>query len=226
MIIKFQQQTLDFPERDDADQSVIKEIFFWREYRAAEELITQSRSIVDAGAHIGAWSAYAALLSPKAKVYALEPEKGNLSQLKETIKKNKLKTVKIIDQALAGQTGPRKLQIASDSINHTLLPLDSQEPGKTVSAISLADFLSKTKIKEIDFLKMDIEGGEYELLDAWQAADFSKIKNIILEYHKIENRDFKELESRLRENGFSVQIFPSRFDKNLGFILARNKNLK
>jgi hypothetical protein len=29
----------------------------------------------------------------------------------------------------------------------------------------------------------------------------------------------------LREHGFSVQVFPSRFDKKLGFIFALNKRL-
>ena len=47
---------------------------------------------------------------------------------------------------------------------------------------------------------------------------------MILEYHK--GNEYKVLAEKLRENGFGVQVFPSHFDKTMGFIWANNKRIK
>jgi len=222
--IKFNQQEFVFPSRDEADKSVVQEIFFWREYRSIENLIANCNHIIDGGAHIGAWSAYAASFNPSAKIYALEPDSDNIIGLKETIKLNGLKNVRIIPQALAKSTSSRYWQKAADSINHQLLPNDTKTGEHQVSAISLADLLKNLRLATVDLLKLDIEGGEYELIDTWTDDDLKKMKNIILEYHQIANRNPQEIETFFRTHGFGVQHFPSRFDKHLGFILARNKS--
>jgi len=224
--IKFNQQEFTFPARDEADRSVIQEIFFWREYKSVENIITNCHDIIDGGAHIGAWSAYAYSFNPSAKIYALEPDTDNIQALKQSIKLNELKNVRIIPQALAATTGIRYWQKAVDSINHKLSPSDSQTGKHKVATVSLADLLKNIGLSKIDLLKLDIEGGEYELIDNWTKADLKPIKNIILEYHQLPNRDPQEIENFFRVNGFSVQRFPSRFDKQLGFMLARNKGQK
>lgn len=73
---------------------------------------------------------------------------------------------------------------------------------------------------------MDIEGGEFEVIESLQPKHFSLFQNIILEYHNSSERHYRTLETKLRENGFSVQIFPSHFDKTMGFIFAANKRLR
>ncbi len=70
---------------------------------------------------------------------------------------------------------------------------------------------------------MDIEGAEYEILESFLSTDWARIKNIILEYHEQNGRTRGEIEKLLRENGFGVQIFPSKFDKSMGFVWANNK---
>jgi len=95
----------------------------------------------------------------------------------------------------------------------------------TVAGISLSDFIKKNKIKKIGLIKLDIEGGEYELLTSWGANELSVIKNIILEYHEFDAWRREDLVQILRENGFGVQIFPSKFDKTMGIIFAHNKRI-
>ena len=215
---------MSFDERDDADKSVVNEIFYFREYRSAEALIVAAKTAIDVGAHIGVWSAYASALNPSLKVLALEPDPDNFSALRRTVSVNKLSNVKIFQEALAAASGLRRLSKESDSINHHLLPEDSDE-GRQVKVLSLANFLSDNNVAYVDVVKLDIEGGEYELLESWDDKDFALIGAIIMEYHQLPGRDFRELEQLLRQHGWSVQNFPSRFDKDLGFILARNKRL-
>lgn len=215
--------------RPDADESVVAEVFKWQEYKSAEEIIRSSRApILDVGAHIGIFSLYAKAVNPQARIFALEPEQSNFTLLKKNVASNSLGDVKLYRVALAGFAGERKLQIEPDSINHHLVGDAEEKEGarcEVVAAVSFGEFLSENAIPAVGLLKMDIEGGEYEIFESLSAADFARVENVILEYHDHHGHHHREIEMRLRENGFGVQLFPSRFEKNLGFLLARNKRL-
>lgn len=230
--IVFEGRKFEICLRPDADESVVAEIFKWREYKAAEDIIGKSRlPIVDAGAHIGVFSLYASALNPNAKIYALEPEKENFALLLRNISKNRLDNVRAVKAALAGKTGKRELTIAADSINHQLRSTGGDaslaEEGKCekVSASSFADFLKTEHLDAVGLMKMDIEGGEYEVFEDMAPEDFLRIHALILEYHEIGGHSRRELENAFRKEGFSVEIFPSRFEKGLGFMLARNRRV-
>jgi FkbM family methyltransferase len=228
--IKFRNRNFEIFMRDSADESVVAEIFDWQEYRSAEEAITgTSLPILDAGAHIGIFTLYAKAINPSAKIFALEPEPENFAFLKRNLKVNKIKDVKIFEIALAGNMGKRDLVLEDDSIKHHLLQIGEEKNENAkyamVRSYSLEGFLLENNIKAVGLLKMDIEGGEYEIIENLSAGGFGKVQNMILEYHNYDERNYKELENILRRNGFSVQIFPSGFEKNLGFMLARNKRI-
>jgi len=213
--------------RPDADESVVAEIFDWREYRAVEEIIkTSALPLLDVGAHIGIFSLYAAALNPALRIYALEPEDDNFALLKNNIAANGIKNIKVFKNALAGKSGKRELILEPDSINHHLSPEEGagENAGRLkVQAFSAGEFFAGNDILGIGLMKMDIEGGEYEVFEGMAPGDFAKVGNVILEYHNYNGRHYKELEKLLRQQGFSVQIFPSKFEKDMGFLLARNK---
>lgn len=226
--------------RDEADQSVFNEIFKLKEYRAADEVIKNAKdAIVDVGAHAGFFSMYCRALNEKVKIYAVEPEPKNLEALQQHLDENKISGVKVIAGAIAGETSERQLVLSADSHNHRLgeeefsssdsMFADRVDEEKNtektigVRAFSLADFCKKNKIKKISLLKMDIEGGEYEVFDGMSATDFAMVNFIILEYHR--GKEHKDLAEKLRANGFGVQVFPSHFDKTMGFLWANNKRI-
>lgn len=234
-VIKFNGQKFNADIQDDVDQSVANEIFKFREYRMAEECIARAKDpIIDVGAHVGFFSLYCRALNPRVTIFAIEPEPGNVKRLEKNLAQNNIENVFVEQSALAGKTGKRILMLSPDSHNHRLFEGNAVgQTGLQVSAYSLADFCQKHEIKKISVLKMDIEGGEYEVLEEMMDHDFFLVENIILEYHDLDHRNFNEggfpeknhkfLEKILRENGFSVQIMPSQFDKTMGFIFARNK---
>lgn len=215
--------------RPDADESVMAEIFRWREYKAAEEIIRSARlPILDVGAHIGIFSLYAKALNPLAEIFALEPEKDNFDLMAKNLRANGLGDVRSFKLALAGADGERELLVAPDSINHHLLAMDVSSEAERggvekVSAQTLGGFLKRNRIAAVGLLKMDVEGGEYEIFSQLRTEDFLRIHSIIMEYHDDDRRNHREIEKLLRLQGFSVQTFPSRFESDLGFLLARNK---
>ncbi|MBU0546500.1 FkbM family methyltransferase [Patescibacteria group bacterium] len=227
ILLKFNGVELRLNIRDEADQSVMREIFKFREYKSAEESIFVAKDpILDIGAHVGFFSMYCRALNPKVKIFAVEPASENLEMLNSHIKENKLKNIIVAECAVSGKTGKRLLEKDEETINYRLSPkfadLKKCSSIKT-ETYSFRDFCAKNEIKKISLMKMDIEGGEYEVLESMSSEDFALVKFIILEYHNSRSENFRELENILRENGFSVQSFPSKFDKSMGFLFAINK---
>lgn len=211
--------------RDDVDESIVNEIFKFKEYRRAGEIIQDASGVIlDVGAHAGYFALWATAQNSKAKIFCLEPIKANFDFLKENVAENKTKNIKAENVALYKETGQVSIFLSEDSHNHSLLPISENK--ELVKAVSFADFVKKNKIKNISLLKMDIEGGEYEIFQNATAEISAITENIFLEYHQTENKNFKVIENILRQNGFTVEVFPSQFDKTMGFLLARNKRLK
>lgn len=228
--INFRGKIYDISLRPDADESVLAEIFDWREYKAVENIIMKyDFPVLDAGAHIGLFSLYVKAFNSVVRIYALEPEEENFMLLQKNLTANRLRDIRVFKAALAGKTGSGELALETDSINHHLTDGDRKNDGVKITKVrtySLEDFMATINIPCLGLLKMDIEGGEYEVLENISLEGFEKIHNIILEYHEHSGHNHKELENILRRNGFSVQIFPSRFEKGLGFMFARNKRAK
>ncbi|OGH88426.1 MAG: hypothetical protein A3J93_04115 [Candidatus Magasanikbacteria bacterium RIFOXYC2_FULL_42_28] len=221
--LNFEGHKITFEERDEVDRSVAAEIFKFREYRAAEPVIKSAKTIIDVGAHVGLFSLYCLALNPAVKVIALEPEPNNFARLTGTLALNSVTSVRATPLALAAKTGQARLLLAPDSHNHHLVPKDDPGEGISVKTASLSGLRKQEKLGPIDLIKMDIEGGEYEVVASWTPTDFASVKNIILEYHDTVKNGRKILEKIFRENGFGVQTFPNKFCRRLGFIWANNK---
>lgn len=231
---KFNSCNLKATLPDEAAQSVWAEIFKEREYKIAEQIIsTATEPILDVGAHVGLFVLYSRSLNKKVPIFAIEPENKNFELLNQNIKDNKFTKVKTFQVALGGRTTQTSLLVSPDSHNHHLIgapiangQVDEKEIEQTIKMHSLRDFLDQEKIKRVSLVKMDIEGGEYDVFSACMPEDFARLNAVVMEYHNYAGLNYKEIESQLRGNGFGVQIFPSKFDKTMGFIFANNKRIK
>jgi len=223
--LNFNNSELKFELRDDTDESVFNEIFKLREYRIAEKAILEASVILDVGAHAGFFTLYAHALNKQAQIYSIEPEDKNFEALKKHLTDNGLETNRAIKCALGLRSGIGWLKLADDSHNHELAEEKENETDREVKVYGLIDFLQENNIENVSLIKMDIEGGEYDVLRPLTAADFKRIKYIIMEYHDYHGDHHDELKEILATNGFGVQIFPSKFDKKMGFIFANNKRI-
>ncbi len=210
---------------DEADESVVAEIFKWREYKIAEEVILKSQDlIVDVGAHRGFFTIYCRSFNSQVPIIAVEPEIQNIKALKKHLLINNITDVEIIEAGLAATSDERWLKRSSDSHNHVLaLPEEELKSIENVMVKTLTLESASKDYSEISLLKMDIEGGEYEIFETMSDKMYNKIDYVIMEYHNIGHLNYKIIETLLREHGFGVQIFPSHFDKTMGFLWAKNK---
>ncbi len=193
----------------DSDFYVTMEIFDRDDYGLSRVVLPQNATIVDAGANIGAFTLFAAALFPDARIFSFEPEKGNYEVLKKNVELNALSNVTPYHEAVSVHDGTVKLSIdTKDNASHSIegsLKNDAQE----VSAVSLKTIIERDGLKNIDLLKLDIEGTEYEVLMG-SGDILHMINRMVLEVHEHPKFSTTQLLEFLRTNGFDVVVSSTR----------------
>lgn len=196
-----------------------KEVFLdnaYRLYPSSQELV-----ILDLGANIGAFTLFASKTCPNSKIFSFEPSKSSYKILMRNLKNNGLvQNVSILNKAVGNRNAIRSMDESRESTMRRLSDLTSNRMDSTkVEVIKLDQFITNNSISVIDFMKIDIEGGEYEVIYSISKSMFKKIKTISLEYHN-ENRDKngKTLQEYLENNGYFVIRTPE--NSKVGLIYA------
>ena len=74
--------------------------------------------------------------------------------------------------------------------------------GLEVHTTTLAHFLTESRLNEIDFMKMDIEGSEHEVIMSTEPEVLRHIRRIALEYHP--NQPKRPLLDYIQAAGFRL----------------------
>lgn len=127
--------------------------------------------VVDIGAHIGYFTRiFSKLVGPHGKVYAFEADPENFALLKKNTRH--LKNVVCYQTAISDRAGTIDFYHYDDKAGcHSILPDAPIEYAKrkiTVPAITLDAFVKENGVTRVDFIKMDIEGGETAALRGMQ----------------------------------------------------------
>jgi FkbM family methyltransferase len=141
------------------DQVLIERIY------ERELCVNKGEIVVDIGANVGAFS-YSILKRKPKKIYCLEPSK----KLHEALKLNLDKSnVKIIGKGIS---------------NNFTFEKDAYGNGSDSEFITFKQFIEDNKIKKIDFLKVDCEGGEYDIFTKENVDWITKnVSKIVCEFH-------------------------------------------
>lgn len=157
-----------------ADPVTLGEVFHERDYEPPAELASlRPRRIVDLGANVGYFGAFALGAWPDATVRAYEADPANASVHARGIALNGLERRWELHQAAASNTeGSVRFTATADALSH------ADEDGETV--VPMEDVLPV--IAGADLLKMDIEGGEWPILcDPRFAAQPPRV--VVMEHH-------------------------------------------
>ncbi len=97
-----------------------------------------------------------------------------------------------------------------------------------VTIINLSKIILDNKIKEIDILKIDTEGFEYNILKGIENFDFTKIKYIYIEHHfdLMINKGYKlsDINMLLNKNNFYKKYkLKMKFRKSFEYIYENEK---
>ena len=174
------------------DENIINEILNKQAYRKKKInfFIEEDDVWLDGGAHIGFFSLYASKNNAK-KIYCFEPEKENFSLLQQNIEmmKKKYRTeYEIFPSAVNQKGGQHIMTIAPNTWRHSLVTHYKKKlPTVSISCMALDDILNP--YKDINCIKLDIEGSELEILK--EEHDFSRIKKMVFEYSFTKDRNMQ-----------------------------------
>lgn len=120
-------------------------------------------TVIDAGAFIGRHAlAYARDVGPTGRVIAIEPHPENFRLLQRNVKQNGYANVSCVQCALSDYSGQGVLAYDRETSTSALSP--GQRRTVPVRVCTLDDLLSELQVRQVDLMKVDVEGAELSLL--------------------------------------------------------------
>ena len=174
---------------------------------------------VDVGAYIGPYTILAAqAVGAHGRVVAMEPDTANRRQLERNVILNGITNCMIIPKAAWSRSERIGWHKGEHPVWHGV---DENQIGETVEAVCVDDIISQQALVRVDWIKMDIEGGEIEALKGAANTLVRFGPTLFIEVH--------ETMAVLRDLLASLDYYIEResFDQapdHHGWILARPKN--
>jgi FkbM family methyltransferase len=189
--------------------------------------------VVDVGAHIGKYSLIASkMVGPQGKVIAIEAHPDNYDILKKNIVLNNLTNVVALNFAVHSKETMVKLyepgQEEGFTIYNTIMTgrkMSNNQKYVEVHAKTLDSILLENAIKEVNWIKIDVEGAELEVLrGAPNTLSKSGSSSLLIEIHNLginHSNLYEPIIELLRVNNYSVS-FEKSYESGERHIIVRN----
>lgn len=201
-----------------------KEIFFDQVYLQGipEELLKkEALTVLDIGANVGFFSFFMLFRYPKAKIYAFEPMPFNFNMLQQYKENGRFHSLLPVNKAVTGKGGKLLLNHAGSHGFTTMSSIfnNQRKEQLEVASITLALIFAEYGLQTVDFLKMDCEGSEYDILYKAPLTLYQKIHAMCIETHTGQqpNENTVSLAAFLQEQGYRLRTVQK---KNTGYIWA------
>lgn len=172
--------------------------------------LKQGDIVVDAGAYSGFFTIYASKkVGKNGKVISFEPDPFNFHLLKRNVALNKLTNVALINKGLYSKDATLSFYVQGIGSSF-VIPKGKDVINKAI-AVSLDSELKRLGIEKVDFIKMDIEGGEIEAVKGF-VQTIEQNPNIhfaIASYHRV--------------NGKETNVFLEKFFPRIGLKVVTEK---
>ena len=188
--------------------------------------------VVDIGAHMGRYTIPSAKsVGVSGKVIAVEAHPYNFGILQHNLKLNKLTNVSALNSAVYSKKANLKLYLPDEDLGYTMhhsvmtnylsTKYNNEIERKyiEVEADTLDNLLKISGITAVNWIKIDVEGAEYEVLKgAREILSTNKPISILVEVHGKDT--YGPTIELLRSNNFNIE-FERTYDNGEKHVLAR-----
>lgn len=201
---------------------LVDEVFVKNSYTPKQLSITKGDIVIDIGANIGVFGLMAARMGAE-KILEVEPFPKNTAVILKNFKNNRLHNPTIEQSAISSKVGKAKLYLG-DLNSHNLLfnrnsTDDLFENYIEVPTLTLEKLFTLHKIDHCNFLKIDCEGSEGDIVYSTPFSTWKKIDKIAIEYHdNVSTFSHKDIVRKLSKLGYKIEVVVS--DRYFGYIYA------
>jgi len=176
------------------------EIFRNEAYRFYSD--RRSPFIIDCGSNIGLSIIFFKNIFPNARIIGFEPDREIFRVLERNVARFEFGNVELHNQAVWKEN--QRLEFRSEGGYSGRIALKNDSPSYEVRAIDLNPFLEH---QDVDFLKLDIEGAEYDVISSIE-NNLNNVRNMFVEYHspKDEAQKLSSFLNILERNNFRYYI--------------------
>jgi len=201
------------------DLMAFTNVWFFQEYCIPGFEINKNDVVIDIGGHIGLFSIYASQFCTDGKIFCYEPIKENFDLLTKNIELNRLQNVYPFNTEVSKSVDDITIYLNDDEAGHSMF-LENANYRKAKST-TLAKIFSDNNIDKCNFLKLDCEGAEYEIIDSLTHDITKKIEKISLEYHHADTEPslLIDLKNKLKKE-YTLKDYPS--NNGMGILFAKH----
>ena len=145
---------------------VEQEDWFEDEIHYVRKLLQEGMKVIDIGANYGLYThSMAKIIAPSGKLWAFEPTSLTAAFLRKSISANQMTNITLIQAGLSEKKGTAKISLNSNpELNAITLQPDSNGEYETVELLSLDECEQIYGWDDIDFIKLDAEGQEHNII--------------------------------------------------------------
>ena len=165
------------------DSATLAEIFYHRYYDpppALARIVGEPAVILDLGANVGLFGAFAAARWPRSQIVAFEPDPENAALLERTVVANCLGARWRLERAAVGPRNGEVSFATGLNVDSHIVDGPADAADEHVMKVRVHDVL--VELAAADLVKMDIEGGEWAILCDPRFAEYPP-RCLVLEYH-------------------------------------------
>lgn len=162
----------------------------------------------DIGANSGSYCVLASALGEgRIKSYAFEPQKKCVDDLKATASANGWEdTLKIHEIALSNKNGTEKIYFDENVSTGTSFVNKDGENYFEIATLTFDDYCENNAVESVDFIKIDVEGFELEVLEGGENIITNSSPAIFIEI--LNNTPTKQKSiNLLQKQGYKLYIF-------------------
>ena len=158
------------------------------------DMLPDNAIIIDAGACVGHCILNIQEHIKNPYVFAIEPHKNNVLELK------KIENIVVIEAALVGEKEPSEMLFSEikglpEWGNVTGLYASKKNKEYMIETINLKNVLDTIPLETIHYLKMDIEGSEWDVVSDMNEDTARRIEQISMEIHSHLDKITEKLEA-------------------------------
>jgi FkbM family methyltransferase len=169
-----------------------------------------AQTVVDVGAHVGKYTLRACrMVGPAGRVIAIEAHPINYSLLVENVRLNGGRNVRTVRCAAWNVRTKLGLFIGCSSGHHSL-KFDDGRGCLQVQTRTIDDILEEHEIEQVDWIKIDVEGAEVEVLEGARKTITTSRPKIILEVRPFQIHKLRKLTNELRYEATEIESSSGR----------------